>query len=123
MTRVLVVDDYEIVRLGVTAVLEAAGIEVVGTCVDGIDAVEAVRTLSPDVVLMDLMMPVLDGVQATRAVRRAFPDVSVVVLTAAVTGSVRAAFDAGASGYLIKDCTQDELLEAVERAGAADPCP
>lgn len=116
MTRVLVVDDYEIVRVGVTAVLQAAGIDVVGTCVDGIEVVEAVRKLHPDVVLMDLMMPLLDGVQATRAVRRAFPQVAVVVLTAAVSGSPQEAIEAGASDYLLKDSAPEELVEAVRRA-------
>jgi DNA-binding NarL/FixJ family response regulator len=118
--RVVLVDDHEVVRAGLAALLStAADIEIVATAADGQEAIAAVAEFAPDVVLMDLSMPVLDGVAATTAVTRDHPAVRILVLTSfAERDRVRAAIAAGASGYLLKDCTPTELLTAIRQAAA-----
>jgi DNA-binding NarL/FixJ family response regulator len=117
MIRVLVVDDHPLVRLGLSSLLRtAADIEVVAEAADGGEAIERVRADRPDVVLMDLSMPVLDGVAATAAIT-AESDVRVIVLSSASErDKVRAAIAAGAIGYLLKDCPPHELLAAIRSA-------
>jgi DNA-binding NarL/FixJ family response regulator len=124
MIRVLVVDDHPMVRTGLASLLNnAADIEVVGEAADGAQAVSLVDTTSPEVVLMDLSMPVMDGVAATRALRGDHPDVRVVVLTSfSDQARVREAIAAGATGYVLKDCTPEELLAAI-RAAANGQAP
>jgi DNA-binding NarL/FixJ family response regulator len=108
--RVLVVDDHPMVRLGLTALLRtAADLDVVGEAGDGEAALAEIAALEPDVVLMDLSMPVLDGVAATEAIRQRFP-------SAMERDRVQAAIAAGAIGYLLKDCGPEELLAAVRSA-------
>ena len=124
MIRVVVVDDHAMVRTGLAALLEASDdLTVVGQAADGRAAREvAVETL-PDVVLMDLSMPVMDGVAATREVLAAVPDAKVVVLTSfSDRRRVSEALDAGAVGYQLKDCEPADLLAAV-RAAAAGYAP
>ena len=118
MIRVLLVDDHRLVRAGLTSLLAtAAGVEVVGEAADGAHALEQVAATRPDVVLMDLSMPVMDGVTATRALRTRHPETRVVVLSSFSDRSrVREAVAAGATGYVLKDCTPDELLSAVRSA-------
>ena len=118
MIRVLLVDDHRLVRAGLTSLLAtAADVEVVGEAADGAHALEQVAATSPDVVLMDLSMPVMDGVTATRALRTRHPETRVVVLSSFSDRSrVREAVAAGATGYVLKDCTPDELLSAVRSA-------
>jgi DNA-binding NarL/FixJ family response regulator len=113
---VLLVDDHAIVRAGIERLLVATGdYEVVGTAADGEEAVERARELRPDVVVMDLSMPVLDGVRATRAIVAERPEVRVVVLTSfADRTRVAEAIDAGAAGYVLKDAEPEELLRAVQ---------
>lgn len=120
--RVLVADDHTIVREGLRALIEGEpGMECVGLAVDGAEAVTMTEVLSPDVVLMDLTMPVVDGVAATRAITARFPDVRVVVLTSFGDESrIRAALAAGARGYLLKHLTPDELLGAIRAAHDGD---
>ena len=103
--RVLVADDQKVVRDGLSLLLGMLpGVEVIGTAVDGTDAVRQAAACAPDVVLMDLSMPNCDGVEATRLIAGRLPDVRVVVLTAfADDDSVFAALRAGARGYLTKD--------------------
>jgi DNA-binding NarL/FixJ family response regulator len=122
--RVLVVDDHAMVRAGLRALLEASDdITVVGEAPDGRAAVEATVQATPDVVLMDLSMPVMDGAEATRAVLAAVPETSVVVLTSfSDRERVAEALDAGAVGYQLKDCEPADLLAAV-RAAAAGHAP
>ena len=112
---VLVVDDQELVRMGFRLILERAGLVVVGEAGDGVDAVAAVRELCPDVVLMDIRMPRLDGVEATRRVMSGpGPLPKVLVLTTFdLDEYVYAAVRAGASGFLLKDVTPDDLVHAV----------
>lgn len=118
MIRVLLVDDHRLVRAGLTSLLATAGdVEVVGEAADGAEALEQVAATTPDVVLMDLSMPVMDGVAATRALRTSHPDARVVVLSSfSDRARVREAVAAGATGYVLKDCTPDELLAAVRSA-------
>ena len=124
MIRVLVVDDHAMVRTGLTALLEASDdVTVVGQAPDGRAAVEQARATRPDVVLMDLSMPVMGGAEATREVVAAVPQAKVVVLTSfSDRERVSEALDAGAVGYQLKDCEPSELLAAV-RAAAAGHAP
>lgn len=118
MIRVLVVDDHRLVRAGLITLLEAAGdIEVAGEAADGRQALEAARAIAPDVVLMDLSMPVLDGVAATRLLLQERPQARVVALTSfSDRQRVNDVLAAGAIGYLLKDSRPDELLAAVRSA-------
>lgn len=118
MIRVLVVDDHAMVRTGLVAMLAADGdIEVVAQAADGRAAVTQALAAKPDVVLMDLSMPVVDGVDATRTVMAALPSTHVVVLTTfADQDRVRRALEAGAVGYQLKDAEPDTLRDAVRAA-------
>ena len=114
MIRVLVVDDQELVRAGFRLILERAGMDVVGEAADGERAVEAARTLVPDVVLMDVRMPRMDGIEATRQLLGEVPTAKVLVLTTFdLDEHVYAAVRAGASGFLLKDVSPDDLVHAV----------
>jgi DNA-binding NarL/FixJ family response regulator len=118
MIRVLVVDDHRLVRAGLITLLEGAGdIVVAGEAADGRQALEAARAVAPDVVLMDLSMPVLDGVAATRLLLEERPQARVVALTSfSDRQRVNDVLAAGAIGYLLKDSRPDELLAAVRSA-------
>jgi DNA-binding NarL/FixJ family response regulator len=120
--RVLIADDHPVVRQGLRTYLETLeDVEVVGEAGDGAEAVElAVRT-SPDVVLMDLVMPELGGVEATRRIRAASPAAKVIVLTSFdADEQVFPAIRAGAAGYLLKDVRPAELAEAVRKASLGE---
>jgi two-component system, NarL family, response regulator LiaR len=116
--RVLITDDHGVVRQGLRMFLSRdPELEVVGEAATGEEAVRMARRLRPDVVLMDLLMPVMDGIAATESIRTELPDVEVIALTsvledASVTGAVRA----GAIGYLLKDTDADELRRAIKAA-------
>jgi DNA-binding NarL/FixJ family response regulator len=118
--RVLVADDHPIVRSGIVALLGAAdGIDVVGQAEDGSQAVAQAATLSPDVVLMDLRMPVLGGSEATAAILAADPRIRVLVLTTYESDDhILAAIEAGASGYLLKAAPQEEIIAGVRSVAA-----
>ena len=118
MIRVLVVDDHHLVRAGLITLLEAAAdIQVAGEAADGQQAIEAAAATAPDVVLMDLSMPVLDGVAATRLLLAERPDTRVVALTSfSDRQRVTDILAAGATGYVLKDCRPDDLLAAVRAA-------
>ncbi|MET9116092.1 response regulator transcription factor [Streptomyces longwoodensis] len=124
MIRVLLADDQSLVRAGFRALLDAqADIEVAGEAADGEQAVRAVRELRPDVVLMDIRMPVLDGLAATRRITgdAALARVKVVMLTTfELDEYVFEAIRSGASGFLVKDTEPDELLRAVRAVVAGD---
>jgi DNA-binding NarL/FixJ family response regulator len=122
--KVLVVDDHRLVRAGLITLLSASDeVEVVGEAADGEQAIEAARSLAPDLILMDLSMPNLDGIAATRAIATEFPDIRIVALTSfSDRQRVTDVLAAGAVGYLLKDCTPDELLATV-RAAAAGHTP
>jgi DNA-binding NarL/FixJ family response regulator len=116
--RVLVVDDHQLVRAGLITLLEAAAdIQVAGEAADGRQAIEAAKAASPDVVLMDLSMPVLDGVAATRLLLAELPQARVVALTSfSDRQRVTDVLAAGATGYVLKDSRPDDLLAAVRAA-------
>jgi DNA-binding NarL/FixJ family response regulator len=124
VTRILVVDDHQLVRAGLVSLLDGEdGLEVVGQAADGAEAVEMAVQTTPDVVLMDLSMPIMDGVAATRALLDARPETAVVVLTSfADQARVAEALAAGAVGYLLKDSHPRDLLAGV-RAAAAGYAP
>jgi len=113
--RVLVVDDQELIRDGLSLILSAQeDMEVVGEATDGVDAVTMARTLEPDVVLMDVRMPNIDGITATRRIVRDRPDCRILVLTTfEADDAVLAALRAGASGFLLKDAPRRSLIAAV----------
>jgi DNA-binding NarL/FixJ family response regulator len=120
--RVLVVDDQELVRAGLRAILETNAVDVVGEAGDGEEAVQLVRDLRPDVVLMDVRMPVLDGIEATRRIRAGgvmAPRV-IVLTTFDLDEYVFEALRAGASGFLLKDTPRTELLRAIEVVATGD---
>ncbi len=117
MTRVLIADDQELFREGLRKVLEANGLDVVGEAADGEDAVRLAIEQAPDVVLMDLRMPVMDGVAATRRIAQLPRAPRVVALTTFDDdASVFDALRAGALGYLLKDTQSARLIEAIELA-------
>jgi two-component system, NarL family, response regulator LiaR len=118
--RVLITDDHKVVRRGLRGFLELdPALQVVGEAGNGEEAVAMARHLGPDVVLMDLLMPLMDGIEATREIRREMPDVEVVALTSVLEdASVTGAIKAGAIGYLLKTTDADELCEAIKAAAA-----
>lgn len=115
--RVLLADDHTMLREALRRSLEAEGLIVVGEAADGEEAVRLSEQLEPDVVLMDVSMPVLDGVEATRQLRERSHATSVVMLTMHADNEVLVrAVRAGAAGYLVKDCTTDEVVRTVRLA-------
>jgi DNA-binding NarL/FixJ family response regulator len=120
--RVLVADDQELVRAGFRLILEASGFVVVGEAPDGAAAVEQAALHHPDVVLMDIRMPVLDGIAATRQLTASGPDAPKVVIltTFDLDDYVYEALRAGASGFLLKDAPRADLVTAVRVAAAGD---
>jgi NarL family two-component system response regulator LiaR len=121
--RVLIVDDHKIVRKGLNVLLSTVqGIEVVGEAQDGAEAVEKAASLTPDVVLMDLVMPKMDGIEATQRISETQPKTKILVLTSfAADDKVFPAVKAGALGYLLKDTSPEELLEAIRRVHRGEP--
>jgi DNA-binding NarL/FixJ family response regulator len=118
--RVVIADDQEVVRAGFAALLDGLDdIAVVGTARDGEDAVEVTHRCQPDVILMDVRMPVMDGIEATRRIVPAVaPPPRVIVLTTFdLDEYVYEALSAGASGFLLKDGTAETLFEAVRGRG------
>lgn len=117
MIRVLVADDHAIVRKGICALLATEPrIEVVGEAHDGHEAISAAQRLSPDVILMDLVMPGMDGLEATRRLTGSEPAARILVLTSFHgDDQVFPAIKAGALGYLLKDSGPEELIEAIQQ--------
>lgn len=113
--RVLVADDQELVRTGFRMILGAEDdLEVVGESSDGVDAVARARALSPDVVLMDVQMPHMDGIEATRQVVEHVPGCRVLILTTFDDDDyLFAALQAGASGFMLKNCPPEDLVSAI----------
>lgn len=121
--RVLIVDDHAIVREGLRTLLsEVADVQIVAEAATGSQAVELARSHTPDVILMDLIMPDLDGVEATRRIHGASPGSRVLMLSSYVEDhQVQAAIEVGATGYLLKDVRKDDLLHAIRRAADGTP--
>jgi two-component system, NarL family, response regulator LiaR len=120
--RVLLVDDHAVVREGLRNFLALQdGLEIVGEACDGAEAIEQAQRLEPDVILMDLVMPVLDGIGAMRQLRIRAPDSRVIVLTSFLDDErVLPAIQAGAAGYLLKNVEPSELARAIRAAHAGD---
>lgn len=118
--RILIADDHAVVRQGLKMFLGLdADLEVIGEALDGKQAVQMAHQLNPDVVLMDLLMPVMGGVEAIGIIRRELPDVEVIALTSVLEdSSVVGAIRAGAIGYLLKDTESDELVRSIKAASA-----
>lgn len=118
--RILIVDDHSVVRQGLRMFLALdPELEVIGEASNGQEAIEMVKTLKPDVVLMDLLMPVMDGISATQVIRREYFDTEVIALTSVLEdASVVNAVRAGAIGYLLKDTQADELCRAIKAAAS-----
>jgi DNA-binding NarL/FixJ family response regulator len=115
--RILVVDDHQMLREALVGMLELSGFEVVGAVADGADATSLAAELLPDVVLMDLSMPVLNGLDATRLLREVAPATAIVVFSAFDSAELkRQAFAAGAVAYLPKGCSAERLRATVEAA-------
>ena len=121
--RILIVDDHAIVREGQRALIETEpGMTLVGEATNGLEAIELARTLSPDVIFMDLFMPEMGGVEAIEAIKAENPEARILVLTSfAEDEKVFAAVKAGASGYLLRDATPDEILTAVRYVNRGEP--
>jgi DNA-binding NarL/FixJ family response regulator len=119
--RVVIADDQRLFAEALEAILSTdARIAVVGRASDGRDAVAMAREHEPDVVLMDIAMPVMDGIEATRAIRKELPGTHVVVLTgSASSGDVSRARSAGAAGYVTKDQIAGDLVRAILDAAVA----
>jgi NarL family two-component system response regulator LiaR len=118
--RILIADDHSVVRQGLRMFLSLdSDLEIVGEAANGSEAVQMAHALQPEVVLMDLLMPVMDGITAITHLRRDLPEIEIVALTSvledtAVMGAIRA----GAIGYLLKDTEADELRKAIKAAAA-----
>jgi DNA-binding NarL/FixJ family response regulator len=117
--RVMLVDDEPGLRRSLKRVLEARGIEVVGEAADGSQAIALAGDLKPEVVIMDLRMPVMDGLTATRLIRGSWPTIAVIVCTAYEDPALRReVIDSGASGYLIKGNAPSALFDSIAQARA-----
>lgn len=118
MIRVLIVDDSAAMRDALSSLLDAANcFQVVGIAADGLEAVEKAGELLPDVVMMDAQMPNMDGVEATLHIKEILPGVGILVLSV-FADYLEASKDAGAEGYLMKDCELEELFSELRRIAA-----
>jgi DNA-binding NarL/FixJ family response regulator len=122
MIRIVIADDHAVVRAGLAQLLGTfPDVELVGAAADGEEAVALCAERRPDVVLMDLEMPLLDGIAATARIRAAQPEIAVVVLTSfSDRERILRALDAGAAGYLLKDAEPDELGKAIHAAARGE---
>jgi len=123
MIKVLVVDDHELVRTGLKHILAGASdVEVVGDAETGELAITQVKTLMPDIVLMDINMPGIGGIEATRKIRRLYPKTQIIVVTVhSDTACPTQLYDAGAMGYVTKGFPADELFEAIRVVSRGKP--
>jgi DNA-binding NarL/FixJ family response regulator len=123
LTRVVLADDHSVVRQGLRAWLERSGhVQVVGEAADGREAVAVVEQLQPDVVIMDIAMPMLNGIDATAQITRRNPDTKVIILSMHTDESyILRALGAGAKGYLLKESTETDVLPAVQSVRDGKP--
>jgi DNA-binding NarL/FixJ family response regulator len=115
--RILIADDHHVVRRGLTFFLKTQkDIEIIGEAGNGREAVELARTLKPDLILMDLVMPEMDGIQATKMIKTEMPEIKIMMLTSfSDQDHVIPALEAGASGYQLKDIEPDELINCIRK--------
>jgi DNA-binding NarL/FixJ family response regulator len=117
----MLADDHRMLREGLRRSMTDQGFDIVGEARDGDEAINLAHDLLPDVILMDVTMPEVDGVEATRQIRQSLPSVRVVMLTMHADQEVlAAAIRAGASGYLVKDCSTEEIASAVRMAASGE---
>jgi len=118
--RIMLVDDHTMVRRGLATFLKVfSDMQLVGEAENGEAAIELCAEVLPDVILMDMVMPVMDGAATTRAIRQKFPHVQIIALTSFKEGKIiKSALEAGAIGYLLKDVTADDLAWAIRAAHA-----
>jgi two-component system NarL family response regulator len=117
--RILVVDDHQVVRQGLVALIKTVGMNVIGEASDGKQAVALFRQHEPDITIMDLRLPVMTGVEAITEIRRDFPAARIIVLTTFDGDEdIYRALQAGARGYLLKDMSGDELMDAIRTVHA-----
>lgn len=121
-TRILLVDDHIVVRTGIATMISLEkDLLLVGETDTGLDAVRLARELSPDVVIMDLLMPVMDGAHATAEILKATPATKVLILsTFSASPEMRLAMHAGAAGALIKTSTREQIVSAIRRVAAGE---
>jgi len=121
--RVYIAEDHQIVRRGIRQLLSTeADLEVIGEASNGKEAVADMDKLKPDIVLMDLVMPVMDGIEAIRQIKAGHPSIQILVLTSFATDDkVFPAIKAGALGYLIKDTSPEELVNAIRQVHKGEP--
>ncbi len=117
MIRILIADDHHVVRRGLIVFLKTQkDLEVVGEAKNGLEAIELVESLQPDIVLMDLVMPELDGIQATKQIKSKWPNIEVLMLTSfSDKDHVLPAIEAGAAGYQLKDIEPDDLVDSIRK--------
>lgn len=115
--RILIADDHHVVRRGLAFFLKTQkDIEIIGEAGNGREAVELARTLKPDLILMDLVMPEMDGIQATKMIKTEMPEIKIMMLTSfSDQDHVIPALEAGASGYQLKDIEPDELIHCIKK--------
>lgn len=120
--RVLLADDHALFRAGLAGLLKAWDFQVVGEASDGREAISKAKELRPDLVFMDINMPITSGLEATRAIKAEFPTIKVIIVT--VSDDEQNLFEAiksGAEGYLLKNLTEDEFADAARRIGRGEP--
>ena len=122
--RTLLVDDYASIRKSLRILLKTVpGLEVVGEAEDGRIALELMHKLLPDIIIMDIRMPVMDGIEATRRITTVFPGVKVIAFTScAEKSTIRKMFEAGASGFLLKGCGSVEIISAIKAVAEGKSC-
>lgn len=122
MIRVMITDDHLIIREGLRLILETAeGIELVGEAKDGAECLELVKTLNPEVILMDLQMPHMDGITAIEHLRKDYPDIAIVILTTYNEDDLMIrGLQSGARGYLLKDSSRENLIDTIQAAAKGE---
>lgn len=116
LIRVLIVDDHQVVREGLRRMLDLQeGIQVVGEASSGEEAIAKALSLNPHVITMDLKMPGMDGIVATREIKQRMPNIEILILTLYAEDYVKAAIEAGASGYLLKDSDCEQITKAIHQ--------
>ncbi|WP_042353576.1 response regulator [Bacillus rubiinfantis] len=115
--RILIADDHPVVRRGLILFLQTQpGLEIIAEATNGKEAVELVKIVQPDLILMDLIMPEMDGIEATRQIKQAIPEIKIMVLTSfSDQEHVIPALEAGASGFQLKDIEPDELIASIRK--------
>jgi DNA-binding NarL/FixJ family response regulator len=122
MIKVLLVDDHHLFREGVARILQdAPGIEFVGVATNGVESIELTHTHHPEVILMDVNMPVMSGIEATRQIHASYPEIGILMLTISEGGEdLFEAIRAGARGYLLKNSSTQALLEAIRQVHSGE---